>query len=324
MTPSIPKLFHWIWLGDEPLPEQHRAWIDSWLALHPGWKHLLWTEESRPTFVNEAQYLAADSLWQKADVARYELVYRYGGVYLDTDTECLRSFEPLLDGVEAFTVEHRPAAVLDRRSRASPQLENFAIGATLGHPWLAEMVARLPAAMEAGEGVLHETGPRFLTEVTRDRADVTIFGPSIFFHRPAWLQPDVPDGAYAVHHGRGRRNRRPSFAAELVRLDIEPVVPPGAAFAFVGKPQPLELSGGRTPLPFPERDGEWAGYPADDADAIAALARARTGGVRFVVVPRSAAHWLESSPGFADHLRTRATVRVDNDRALIVELRDGS
>jgi hypothetical protein len=53
---------------------------------------------------------------------------------------------------------------------------------------------------------------------------------------------------------------------------------------------------------------------------MSALARARAAGVRFVVVPRSAAHWLESYPGFADYLRTRATVRVDNDRALIVEL----
>jgi hypothetical protein len=318
MAPSIPRLFHWIWLGDEPLPEQHRRWIEGWLELHPGWKHVLWREENRPTFVNEAQFLAADSLWQKADVARYELVYRYGGIYLDTDIECLRSFEPLLDGVEAFAVEHRP-------QQRPATVQNFAIGATPGHPWLADTIARLPAAMDAGGGVLHETGPHFLTEVTRDRADVTVLSPSVFFHRPAWLQPDVPAGAFAVHHGRGRRNRRPSFAVQLdqlVRLDIEPVVPPGAAFVLVGKPHPLELSGGRTPLPFPERDGEWAGRP--DADAIAAFARARAGGARFVVAPRWAAHWLETYPGFADYLRTRATVRVDNDRALIVELGDGS
>src|SRR5439155_16470073 len=199
MTPSIPRLFHWIWLGDDPLPEQHRAWMDSWLKLNPGWTHDLWTEENRPRFVNEAQFLAADSLWQKADIARYEIVYRYGGIYLDTDTECLRSFEPLLEGVEAFAVEHRP------RHRPAT-VENFAIGAIPGHPWLAETIARLPAAMKAGGGVLQETGPRFLAEVTRGRADVAILGPSVFFHRPAWLQPEVPAGAYAVHHGRGRRN----------------------------------------------------------------------------------------------------------------------
>jgi hypothetical protein len=156
--------------------------------------------------------------------------------------------------------------------------------------------------------------------VTRGRSDVTIFGPSVFFHRPAWLQPDVPAGAYTVHHGRGHRNRRPSLAAQFVQRDIEPVVPPGAAFALVGKPHPLELSGGRTRVPFPERDGEWAGPPADDAEAIAALARVHAGGIRFVVVPRSAVHWLEAYPGFADYLRTRGTARVDNDRALIVEL----
>src|SRR6266516_4079263 len=92
----IPRLFHWIWFGPQPLPEQHRRWIDGWLALHPGWEHRLWTDANRPTFLNEPQFLAADNFAEMADIARYELLYRFGGVYVDTDTECLRSIEPLL------------------------------------------------------------------------------------------------------------------------------------------------------------------------------------------------------------------------------------
>src|SRR5262249_33219967 len=49
----IPKLFHWIWFGPKPIPELHQRWIDGWLQLHPGWKHILWTDANRPALVNE-------------------------------------------------------------------------------------------------------------------------------------------------------------------------------------------------------------------------------------------------------------------------------
>ncbi len=39
---------------------------------------------------------------QKADVARYEIVLKYGGIYMDIDFEPLKNIEPLLHGVDAF------------------------------------------------------------------------------------------------------------------------------------------------------------------------------------------------------------------------------
>src|ERR671939_669644 len=98
----IPRLFHWIWLGNRPLPTEHRRWIGGWLELHPRWKHVLWTEENRPTLINEEQFQRADSYAQQSDILRYEIVYRHGGVYVDTDFECLRNIEPLMEGADAF------------------------------------------------------------------------------------------------------------------------------------------------------------------------------------------------------------------------------
>ena len=325
----IPRLFHWIWLGDKPLPEQHRAWIDGWLELHPGWDHVLWTDANRPTLVNEAEFLAAPSFAQKADIARYELVYRGGGVYVDTDTECLRSIEPLLEGVEAFVAAHRPGTV-----------QNHPFGAVPGHPWLGEVIGRLPASVRTGGGALphHQTGPRFLTKVTRGRDDVKVFSEPVFFQQPARIEREVPAGAYAVHYasrswdgGADSLDRRKSYSAsaalyrrrlaETVRLEVESVVPPNAAFVLVGKDVPLELPHGRTALPFPEDDGDWASYPANDEEAVAVIERAHAGGARFVVVPRWMGYWLETYAGLREYLRTRGRVRLDNDRALIVELR---
>jgi inositol phosphorylceramide mannosyltransferase catalytic subunit len=122
-TLLIPKLFHWIWFGPRPLPEQYRCWIEGWLELHPGWEHFLWTDANRPTFINEVQFQAADSFAQKADIARYEIVYLYGGVYVDTDTECLRPLTTL-GGLFVCQRTARQAA----RCRLLVMNQNFADG----------------------------------------------------------------------------------------------------------------------------------------------------------------------------------------------------
>jgi hypothetical protein len=315
----IPKLFHWIWFGPKALPEQYRCWIEGWLDLHPGWEHVLWTDANRPTLVNEVQFQGADSFAQKADIARYEIVHRYGGVYLDTDTECLRCIEPLLAGVEAFVVEGEPHTV-----EASP------VGATQGHPWLAEVIARLPHSMEVGWGNMHQAGPRFLTSVTLGRRDVVIFEERLFTSEPADQSTRIDEAkraqAYSIHHwgntwGIASRSRYEAKLNELVIKDIEPVVPPESIFILVNKGETLKTGGDRRSIPFPERDGEWSGYPADDAAAIAELQRLRLEGAEFIVFPTYMSYWLETYPGLRQLLLAEGRCVVNNSRALIFDLR---
>jgi hypothetical protein len=311
----IPRLFHWIWFGDTPLPEQHRSWIQGWLNLHPGWKHVLWTEENRPQLVNEQQFQRAETYAQRSDIARFEIVYRYGGIYVDTDFECLRNIEPLLEGVEAFIVAEEPESLT--------RLGTGIIGATPHHAWLQDLIAEVPASMDTGFfSIVEETGPRFATRMTVGRSDVAVFPESLFRHKDREPLTET----YAIHRGAGswlaaRALRYEDKLRELVFEDIEPVVPEGALFVLVDKGNELPpVPGGRLYVPFPERDGAWAGYPASDADAIAELQRLRARGARFVVFPRPMFYWLNAYPGLADYLRARAAVRVDNPRALIYEL----
>jgi hypothetical protein len=106
----------------------------------------------------------------------------------------------------------------------------------------------------------------------------------------------------------------------VLRLEIEAVVPAGARLALVDKGTPLELADGRSAVAFPQINGGWAGYPADDAEAIAELQRLRGQGIRFVAIPQAMRYWLETYPTWASYLREGATTRVDNERALIFEL----
>jgi inositol phosphorylceramide mannosyltransferase catalytic subunit len=309
----IPKIFHWLWFGSKPIPEQHQRWIEGWLTLHPGWEHKIWTDVNRPTFTNEAQFLAADNFSLKANVARYEIVYRHGGIYLDTDFECLRSLEPLLGDVEAFIASEEPDSL--------KKLNVSIFGATAGHPWLAELIARLPRAMETGWGNQHQAGPVFARYVTVGRPDVTVFPERLFQHEERTPFPET----YAIHHGAGSWGEagRAKFEAKVrqfVTEDIERIVPLGSLFILVNKGRSIETSGRRS-VPFPERDGEWAGYPADDASAIAELQRLRKTGAEFIVFPAPMFYWLDSYPGFREYLSAETRCVRSNERALIFDLR---
>jgi aminoglycoside 2''-phosphotransferase len=105
-----------------------------------------------------------------------------------------------------------------------------------------------------------------------------------------------------------------------IPADIDPVIPPGQSFVMMDKGKGIEIALGRESRPFPERDGVWAGYPANDAVAITELERLRSQGVHFVVVPAPMRFWLEAYPGFAAHLRQQGIVRLDNERVLVCEL----
>lgn len=90
----IPRLLHQIWLGDQS--KRPQAWMDTWKAKHPGWEYRLWTEENLPfTPLKGLSYSG------QSDVLRYQLLYEYGGVYVDADSECLNAIDELCNG-EAF------------------------------------------------------------------------------------------------------------------------------------------------------------------------------------------------------------------------------
>jgi mannosyltransferase OCH1-like enzyme len=93
-VPRIPKVIHQIWIGS-PLPDRYIPLIESWKYHHPDWVHILWTDADIEALdlVNKAQYEASTNYGQKADIARYEILYRFGGVYVDIDFECLRPFD---------------------------------------------------------------------------------------------------------------------------------------------------------------------------------------------------------------------------------------
>lgn len=82
-----------------------------------------------------------------------------------------------------------------------------------------------------------------------------------------------------------------------------------------------DLLAGREALTFLEREGRSWGSPADDISAIEELEDLRKRGAGFIVFVSAAFWWLEYYREFAAHLRLSFPVILENDYAVIFDLR---
>ena len=93
----IPKIIHHIWLGGS-LPEKYLNYVLSWKKFNPTWTHILWSDNNTKNLnlINQDKFDQTKNLGQKSDILRYEILYKYGGIYVDTDFECLKPFDDLM------------------------------------------------------------------------------------------------------------------------------------------------------------------------------------------------------------------------------------
>ena len=96
----IPKIIHQIWIGDQK--KRPAKLIESWINKNPTWNHILWTENNIYKTINSVQYESADELPGKADILRYSLLYQFGGVFVDADSECVNGFDDYFVDNDSF------------------------------------------------------------------------------------------------------------------------------------------------------------------------------------------------------------------------------
>ena len=105
--PLIPHVIHYCWFGNNPLPDRYQEWMESWKKYCPEYKIILWDESNYD--ISWSSYMV-EAYEQKKwgfvpDVARMDIIYRYGGIYLDTDVELVRSLDELCYQKSFFGVE---------------------------------------------------------------------------------------------------------------------------------------------------------------------------------------------------------------------------
>lgn len=95
---SIPKVIHYCWFGKGKIPDRYREWMSSWKKFCPDYEIVEWNESNYDVHKNRymSEAYEAKKWGFVSDYARLDIIYTYGGIYLDTDVEVIRSFDGLL------------------------------------------------------------------------------------------------------------------------------------------------------------------------------------------------------------------------------------
>ncbi len=212
VTPSeetrIPKIIHQIWIGS-PVPERYNNWRASWKKHNPDWEYKLWTDKEVAEFelVNRKLYDATTNLGAKSDILRYELLNQFGGLYVDTDFECCKSFDMLNHSYNFYTGVCNAGGF---------NLACGLMGSVPGHPVLQECIRSISALetppLSENEILMNVSvicfTRGFMRGIEQDDNLVVAF-PNSYFYPKAHMPPKgecvdcYGKESFAVHHWEG-------------------------------------------------------------------------------------------------------------------------
>jgi len=235
---NIPRILHYVWVGPQPVPEAHLAFIDGWRRVMPGWRIMAWTDADLDWSERYLQQAYATRGWNRvSNYLRARVLHDHGGFYLDTDVELVRPLDPLCD---------EDAVLGFQQVEPCRSWVNGAVfGARPGHPFTARLIEayrrEMPGWRRMGDG----HGPGLITRLLRDAglvryasvpqriAGVTL-GPVEWFYPYGWREGFRPEHVrpetFAVHHWYGTVGTfRPLTVRERLRAVSAVLAPRPAA-----------------------------------------------------------------------------------------------
>ncbi|WP_092715145.1 glycosyltransferase family 32 protein [Janthinobacterium sp. OK676] len=94
----IPRVIHYCWFGEGEMSVLHRRCIESWQKYCPEYELMLWNEKNSDIHNEYCKEAIIQKKWAfVSDWVRFDVLAKYGGIYLDTDLELIRSLDSLLE-----------------------------------------------------------------------------------------------------------------------------------------------------------------------------------------------------------------------------------
>lgn len=103
----IPQVINYCWFGEKRIPNNLKKYLRTWKEKCPNYKIKLWNEKNYNINSNIFVKDAYDTKnWAfVSDYARLDIIYNYGGFYLDTDVELLKGLEEIANNEAFFAIQ---------------------------------------------------------------------------------------------------------------------------------------------------------------------------------------------------------------------------
>lgn len=159
----IPKVFHFIWVGDESRRPDNC--IDTWRVAHPDWDFRLWgnAELDGRGWINAGHMTQMrEREWNGvADMMRWEILHEHGGLVFDADSICAAPLDDALLACEAF-------ACWENEIARPGLIAAGYFGAVPGNPFVRQIIDDIAALPTVTDAMAWQTvGPQRLTDSYR-------------------------------------------------------------------------------------------------------------------------------------------------------------
>lgn len=138
----IPKVIHYCWFGRNPLPESAVKCIESWRKFMPDYEIKEWNEDNFD--INAIPYTAEAYQLKKyafvSDYARFWILYRYGGIYFDTDVELIKPIDDIVEKGAFMGIEVICEIVPEDLEGYPLIAPGLGIGVEAGHPFYKRLL----------------------------------------------------------------------------------------------------------------------------------------------------------------------------------------
>jgi mannosyltransferase OCH1-like enzyme len=155
---GIPKIIHQTFASRD-LPEVFGTNVRAIQEMNPGWKHVLYDDADVEHFIREnygeqilARHARIDRRYgaARADLFRYLLMYRVGGVYLDIKSTTIRPLDETLRPDDCYIVSHwanRPGEAREGwglheelKATGRGEYQQWHVICAPGHPFLKAVI----------------------------------------------------------------------------------------------------------------------------------------------------------------------------------------
>ncbi|MBS0418427.1 MAG: glycosyltransferase [Proteobacteria bacterium] len=196
---AVPRILHQTYPTKE-LPAPLRGAVERTRAASPNWDHRLYDDNDIVNYIRKeygetilAAYLRIDPMYgaARADLFRYLLMYRTGGVYLDIKSVATRALDDVIRPEDTYILSqwhgkrfagmgmgvHRAL-----RGIVGTEYQQWHIVAAPGHPFLERVIENVLRNLRIYNPGIHGAGKRGVLSVTGPIAYTLAIHPLLRLH----------------------------------------------------------------------------------------------------------------------------------------------
>lgn len=155
----IPKIIHLVWFGGQR-PSFFDYSVEQIKKINSDYEVKEWNEDNIDfEMINKKLFDATENYGSKSDIFRFEILNKYGGIYMDYDFIQLKKFDNLLSN--NFFVS----------AGNNNEVWNSIVGSTKNHPICIDFLNNLQDSMPVVhqgnyiQDTMHRTGPYYLAKI---------------------------------------------------------------------------------------------------------------------------------------------------------------